>query len=488
MFPSGNFFGFDNNGQFTQQQINMSQTQGQPLVSNQISQISQMQMPLSQANFTQCYPANIQVPQMQMQSGQLTTVPTYANQQNVSPPNQEQHIQQMQPYNSQQIVRMISTSDEELENINKDNPWQLVRSVKRKKTIRNVQTTTDNDIHTSNRYSTLTNIEPEKSTNEDKSNENKPNERTPKPPPIFVYDVKDYPSMITKLNDILEEEQYDTKTMADNTVKINTKTPEAYRSLARFMKENNIIHHTYQPKEDRSYRVVIKHLHHSTDISLIKNELQSLGHKIRNVINIKQRQTKEPLNMFFVDLEPAKNNKDVYRIRGLQNRIIVIEPPRGDKNIAQCTRCQLYGHTKSYCNRPYVCVKCGGPHDTKTCKKSNQTPATCALCGGPHPANYRGCEYYHKFYKNNNRMKTNTPQQQTQKFIPPNQTQTPNVLQQPTYSNVLQGPRNVPQNKEEDVSKLLTRFLEEFKHMFNQLIQQNSTVLNMLTMLISKIH
>ena len=29
-----------------------------------------------------------------------------------------------------------------------------------------------------------------------------------------------------------------------------------------------------------------------------------------------------------------------------------------DKDLAQFTRCQLYGHTKSYCNRPYVCAKC----------------------------------------------------------------------------------------------------------------------------------
>jgi hypothetical protein len=30
------------------------------------------------------------------------------------------------------------------------------------------------------------------------------------------------------------------------------------------------------------------------------------GHKVRNVLNARSRLTKEPLNLFFVDLEPAR--------------------------------------------------------------------------------------------------------------------------------------------------------------------------------------
>lgn len=38
--------------------------------------------------------------------------------------------------------------------------------------------------------------------------------------------------MITKINKVLEEEQYVTKTVTDNSVRINTTSPEAYRELA----------------------------------------------------------------------------------------------------------------------------------------------------------------------------------------------------------------------------------------------------------------
>ena len=65
------------------------------------------------------------------------------------------------------------------------------------------------------------------------------------------------------------------------------------------------------------------------------------------------RITEEPLNLFFVDLEPAAN-KDVYNIPTLKN--IQIEPPRVNKtNVVQCARCQQYGHTKTYCNK-HLCA------------------------------------------------------------------------------------------------------------------------------------
>jgi arsenate reductase-like glutaredoxin family protein len=100
------------------------------------------------------------------------------------------------------------------------------------------------------------------------------------------------------------------------------------------MRDNNIIHHTYQPKGERSYRVVIKYLHHSVDIKELKEQISQHGHKVRNLINAKHRFTKDPLNLFFIDLEPSENKKDIYKINRLQNSVIQIEPPRKGK---QCS-------------------------------------------------------------------------------------------------------------------------------------------------------
>jgi len=54
--------------------------------------------------------------------------------------------------------------------------------------------------------------------------------------------------------------------------------------------------------------------------------------------------------MFFIDLEPAPNNKDMFEIKFLHHTKIKIEEPRDNKQTIQCLRCQGFGHTKAYCN------------------------------------------------------------------------------------------------------------------------------------------
>jgi hypothetical protein len=124
--------------------------------------------------------------------------------------------------------------------------------------------------------------------------------------------------------------------MANNVIKLNCTTPDTYRNLIKLFKENEIYYHTYQLKEERAYRIVLKYLHHSTELEDICQELFDLGHTTRNIVNVQHRITKELLNLFFVDLEPAANNKDKYNITDLQNKIIQIEPSWvNKKNIPQ---------------------------------------------------------------------------------------------------------------------------------------------------------
>ena len=214
------------------------------------------------------------------------------------------------------------------------------------------------------------------------------------PPPIYVYNVTNYCDMVKYITAILEEEQYYCKALPNETVKINVHSPDSYRRLIKQLQEDKIIHHTYQIREERAYRVVFRHLHHSIPPHEIQAELEALGHKVRNVLNIRHRVTKEPLPLYFVDLEPQDNNKSIYDLQLLCNMKIAVEPPRKKNHIVQCTRCQSYGHTKTYCSRPFACVKCGGKHKTTLCTKDPADPATCALCGGDHPASYKGCTIY----------------------------------------------------------------------------------------------
>jgi hypothetical protein len=117
--------------------------------------------------------------------------------------------------------------------------------------------------------------------------------------------------MVKRITEVIEEDKYFTKSLANNVIKLTCSTPDTYRTVAKHFKKHDIYFHTYQLKEERAFRVVLKYLHHTTDPELISQELSSLGHTVRNIINIRHRITKERLNLFFIDLEPAKN-KDIY--------------------------------------------------------------------------------------------------------------------------------------------------------------------------------
>jgi hypothetical protein len=62
--------------------------------------------------------------------------------------------------------------------------------------------------------------------------------------------------MINHLAEATEEENYGTRSMANNIIKINCNSLETYKKMIKFMKEN-IIYHSYELKDERPYRVVI---------------------------------------------------------------------------------------------------------------------------------------------------------------------------------------------------------------------------------------
>jgi hypothetical protein len=114
------------------------------------------------------------------------------------------------------------------------------------------------------------------------------------------------------------------------------------------------------------------------------------------------------------------------------------------------------------------------------------------LCGGPHPANYKGCDHYTRLYKRsdfNNSAHQRTVINTNTTYQPPAAPPTPR--HQITYASAVKNDAHntiTEQNNSESISKVLNKFLEDFKSMFTQLLQQNSTILNMLTMLIGNKH
>lgn len=242
--------------------------------------------------------------------------------------------------------------------------------------------------HTSNRFSGLQLDEP----TDDSFVPPKMN----KPPPIVLYGIEDVNELTTLIRSVIQPNDFRFKVVNKNLLRVMVNTAENYKTAIDLIRQKGLIAHTFSRKETKCYRIVIKHLHHTTPHSAIVEEIERTGNKVRGeIINARFGPDKKPTSTFFVNVEPDSNNKAVKNIQYIYHQRVKIEDPRKSKTIVQCQRCQQYGHSKNNCMRPYRCVKCGEGHKTSDClKKDRNTPAKCALCSCDHPANYKGCQVY----------------------------------------------------------------------------------------------
>jgi len=110
---------------------------------------------------------------------------------------------------------------------------------------------------------------------------------------------------------------------------------------------------------------------------------------------------KKPLPMFFVELKPAVNNKEIYDTNSLLQCKIKFEQPHVRRELPQCSKCQRYGHTKNFCFHQARYVKCAGNYATTKClRKTRSNDVKCVLYNGNYSANYKGCRVYKDLQRN----------------------------------------------------------------------------------------
>jgi hypothetical protein len=69
---------------------------------------------------------------------------------------------------------------------------------------------------------------------------------------------------------------YEIKALAGNQVKIRPKTSESYRTITKALAEKCTAFHTYRPKGERKYRVVLKNIHCSINHDETKSEIEKV--------------------------------------------------------------------------------------------------------------------------------------------------------------------------------------------------------------------
>ena len=114
------------------------------------------------------------------------------------------------------------------------------------------------------------------------------------------------------------------------------------------------------------------------------------GFKAIEAVNKFQWQLKELLNRFRVSFESTEDVKKIYGIKHALNTIEQVEPVKQQRLVPQCKNCQLFGHTKNYCNKQPRWVKIAGKHSMLKSNRKISQPK-CFNCYDPQPATYWGC-------------------------------------------------------------------------------------------------
>ena len=95
------------------------------------------------------------------------------------------------------------------------------------------------------------------------------------------------------------------------------------------------------------------------------------------------------LPIFQITTSPEVSLAQVNRNPTLFHHTFRAEKFQTSGQLAQCYRCQNFGHASYHCNLPPHCVRCAGNHDLKECDK--QGKLCCANCRQEHTASYRKC-------------------------------------------------------------------------------------------------
>ena len=275
------------------------------------------------------------------------------------------------PNINENTIQMYETDDEELA---KETNWILQkRNSKKRKAVSSPE---------------LPSPSPKLVSTSDKAQvETKHKLRTP---PIMISDISDYKSFYELIQKVVKS-NFIIKLLNNEVYKINVFDSDEYRAVTKLLNAEKMNWYSFENKQTRPIKVVIKNLHHSWSSRDIVENLKAQNFNAISAINKLKFQTKEPLDMFLVSFDATENLKKMYEIKTILNTVVKIEPPKQSKWIPQCKTCQGFNHTKNYCARPPRCVKCAGKHKTEDCAKTQSEKPKCVNCGDEHPANYRGC-------------------------------------------------------------------------------------------------
>lgn len=128
-----------------------------------------------------------------------------------------------------------------------------------------------------------------------------------RPPPITLSITgKSYRDIFAKLKDSVKHD-FLFKLISKDSYKINLFNSLEYRAITAILNKSQSSWHSYENKQTRQIKVMIKDLHFSCDPKDIVEDLIQQGYKDTKATNKLKYKTIEPLNMFIAEFDSSEN-------------------------------------------------------------------------------------------------------------------------------------------------------------------------------------
>lgn len=170
-----------------------------------------------------------------------------------------------------------------------------------------------------------------------------PHKNIRKPPPIIIENMINYQQMLNAFADAkIQADCFQNKLLNNSKVKINATEPGTYRAITVLLNSRQIQWHSFEDKQTRDIKVMIKDLHHTTGLVNIFSHINQRGLKANNAANkqkwlsAQQKQQRRakglqevvPLDMFIVSFDRDMDINKIYNLKAVMNATAKIEPLR----------------------------------------------------------------------------------------------------------------------------------------------------------------
>jgi hypothetical protein len=182
-----------------------------------------------------------------------------------------------------------------------------------------------------------------------------------------------------------------------NNMIVLTENVEDFKILRDALKDSKAADwHTYTLRTEKTHAFVAYGLENHPDPEDIKKDLLSKGVPVVNVYKMKNTNS----SLYVVITDSKTSLRDIQaKVRTVEYVVVRWQRLINTKQIVQCHKCQVWGHSASNCYSSVKCLKCAQNHLTRDCalKKGvaeDQKKLKCANCGQGHLASSQLCEAY----------------------------------------------------------------------------------------------